>query len=521
MQAWVYIKGNLQKSDDRIALLRRAKAAGCSGVILADILLGIPSALTTDPFRSRLRRLLDEAAALDLRVVLATLGVGWSPDALATEPNLAEAQPVTAKMTVSPDRKRLVVADPAVALDGGFGKQWVIADKDARIRWDVPHLGTRSLAIATGTRPAYAQTTLPTRAGAQYHVSWWAKTDAFYGAADVRATDPAGQLFWFDKSQMPVAPTQTWTRYDYAFIARGPTTLSVTVPGPSNGTVWFDSVAIEETALVNVVRRSGAPLKVRDAVSGRLYLEIADYLVAGEPGGAGGTFRPWHPPQTIAIQPTSRLLPGQRVDVGYYATTPVYWNGRTSQNSVCLTDPAAIQWANDVVDGLAGLDVWGVLAGYDEIRHGNTCASCVATSRTSGDLLAEHIDRTLTRLRGVLPGARQMLWSDMVGGHNERAVGFYVFGSWEGASKGVPAGTLILNWERKSDAEAVAALKHYRDVGLEQWVAGYYDTGDGAKAAKRERGWQATAGVEVLAMVYTTWRDDYGELERYVAGVLG
>lgn len=523
MQVWVYIKGNLQKSEDRIALMRRAKAAGCSGVILADILLGIPAALTTDPFRSKLRRLLEEASSLDLRVVLATLGVGWSPDALATEPNLAEAQPVTARVAVAPDGKTIVPVEKPLAFHGDFAslESWVTSDKGERVRLDAPFRGVQSVAFEAGMRPASVSTSLPTRAGAQYHVSWWAKTDGFYGATDVRVSDAFGQLFWFDKSQMPVAPTQGWTRYDYAFIARSPTTITVAMPGPSNGSVWFDSLGVEETALVNVVRRGGCPLTLRDAASGRRYLEITDYLVTGEPGGAGGTFPPWHPPQTLAVQPGSRLRPGQRLDLTYYATTPVYWNGRTSQNSVCLTDPAALQWADDVVDGLAGLDVWGVLAGYDEVRHGNTCASCTAAKTTPGDLLAQHIARTTGRLRGVLPSARQMIWSDMVGGHNERAVGFYVAGSWAGASKGVPADAIILNWERKSDADAVAALKHYRDAGLEQWVAGYYDTGDGAAAAKRERGWQAAAGVEVPAMVYTTWRDDYGELEAYVAGVLG
>jgi len=524
MEAWVYIKGGLQRTDERIALLKRAKAAGCSGVFLADILLGVPSALTSDPFRARLRRLLDAAAEFDLRVVLSTIGVGWSPDALAAEPNLAEAQPVTARVVVSADGRSVVPAAALLSFAGDFSslKPWVTSDKGERIRFDAPHLGAQSVAFDVGSRPASLSTTLETRAGAQYHVSWWAKTEGFAGPANVRVSDAFGQLFWFDKNVMPAAPTQGWTRYDYAFIARGPTTLTVAMSGPAEGVVWFDSFAVEETALVNVVRRAGAPLKLRDPAKHRTCLEVADYLVAGEPGGMGGTFRPWHPPQTLAVQPGSTLRPGQRLDLTYYATTPVYWNGATSQNSVCLTDPAALQWVDDVVAGLAGLPAWGVLAGYDEIRHGFTCASCTGSGHaTPGALLAWHIDRTLGKLRAALPGARQMLWSDMVGGHNERAMGFHVAGSWLGASKGVPAGAVILNWERKGDAEAVAALKHYRDAGLEQWVAGYYDTGDGAKAAKQERAWQEAAGVSVPAMVYTTWRDDYRELESYVAGVLG
>lgn len=521
----VFVKGGIQENTQgRIDLFRRVKACGGTGVILADIKLGIPAALGLPSYRARLMSLFDEAAALGLRVALGTLGVGWSPDAMWVDPNLAEAQPVASTFEVIETGKALVLVAPGLRLNGSFSNGtagWSVVDKAGRIGMDTPHLGVQAVRVGPGARTAVLSAVLPTRAGAQYHVSWWARSDAFIGAAAVRVSDTLGQLFWFDRNVVPIQPTQPWTRYDITFIARGPTTLTVGVPGQSGGDVWFESVEIEETALINTVRRGGTPLELHDPVTGQRFAEGLDFAITGPSGGAGGTFRPWHEPPTIKVLAGSALVPRQRVELTYHATTPVYWNGRTSQNGVCLSDPDALRWVDDVIAKLVGLPAWGVLAQYDELRHGFTCSSCTGAGFTTpGELLAWHIARTFGQLRGALPAARQMIWSDMVGGHNARAVGFHVDGSWAGCEAGVPEDAVILNWERRSDPEAIAALRYFAGRGLEQWIAGYYDTGDGAAAARQERGWIEAAGVEVPAMVFTTWRDDYREMESYIGEVL-
>lgn len=525
MDAMVFVKGGIQENTQgRIDLFRRVKACGGTGVILTDIKLGIPAALALPSYRARLVSLLDEATSLGLRVVLGTLGVGWSPDALWVDPNLAEAQPVASTFEVSETGKALALAAPGLRLDGSFSNGtagWSVVDKAGRIGMGAPYLGAQAVRVGPGARQAVLSAVLPTRAGAQYHVSWWARTDAFLGAAAVRVSDTQGQLFWFDRNVMPAQPTQAWTRYDYAFIARGPTTLTIGVPGQSSGDVWFDSVEIEETALINYVRRAGAPLELRDQATGQRFSEGLDFVITGPFGGDSGTFRPWHEPPKIKVPAGSALVPRQRVELTYYATTPVYWNGKTSQNGVCLSDPDALQWVDDVAAGLAGLPAWGVLAQYDELRHGFTCGSCTGAGFTTpGELLAWHIARTFGRLRESMPAARPVVWSDMVGGHNARAVGFHVDGSWAGCEAGVPGDAVILNWERRSDPEAIAALRSFAKRGLEQWIAGYYDTGDGAAAARQERGWIEAASVEVPAMVFTTWRDDYREMESYIGEAL-
>ena len=61
----------------------------------------------------------------------------------------------------------------------------------------------------------------------------------------------------------------------------------------------FDA-SVEETALVNVLRRDGTPLKVYDATT--TYAEGTDYAKVVDPSlaAAPGTYDPWHAPPAVA-----------------------------------------------------------------------------------------------------------------------------------------------------------------------------------------------------------------------------
>ncbi len=43
------------------------------------------------------------------------------------------------------------------------------------------------------------------------------------------------------------------------------------------GKVWVDDVQVEEVGLMNVIRRDGAPLTVRDEKTGKVYKEGRDF----------------------------------------------------------------------------------------------------------------------------------------------------------------------------------------------------------------------------------------------------
>ena len=69
----------------------------------------------------------------------------------------------------------------------------------------------------------------------------------------------------------------------------------------ATGTVWIDDVKVEEVGLLNVLRRDGTPVSVRNEKSGALYEEGKDYAPIADPPL---TFRWDHE------GPLIRVLPG-------------------------------------------------------------------------------------------------------------------------------------------------------------------------------------------------------------------
>ncbi|MBV9035376.1 MAG: hypothetical protein JO182_12885 [Acidobacteriaceae bacterium] len=225
----------------------------------------------------------------------------------------------------------------------------------------------------------------------------------------------------------------------------------------------------------------------------------------------------YHQPTPITLPPGTRLKPGQKVLVDYYAVTTV--PGMHSV-SMCLTDPASIQWvaANGrAIHQLFPVDS-GLVLGYDEIRQANSCGSCRKQHLSAGQLLAWSVGRTMETYDSVAPGHPFYTWNDMFDPYqNAHANYFYVEGDLAGSWTGVPANVTIMNWN----------LDHLRDSLLwfsgtdtrqptqhAQIIAGYYDTGNGPAAAQGEL--QAASGVPgILGLMYTTWNDDYSQLASF------
>jgi hypothetical protein len=226
---------------------------------------------------------------------------------------------------------------------------------------------------------------------------------------------------------------------------------------------------IEETALENVVTREGAPRRIHN-VSG-----------------------------------------GQEVAIDYYAIAPVYGEGR----GVCLTDPEVQAWAVDDARKVRALMPSGspMFLQHDEMRHMNSCESCRRMHKTAGELLAW----SLQGLVASLPPARFYIWSDMFDPwHNALPHFYYVEGDLRGSWEGLPRSVTVMNWNA---VHRRASLHWFAERGNPQVIAGYYDPTDrdGERAARTEL-FEANGIRGIRGVMYTTWRDDYSQLENYARG---
>jgi len=199
---------------------------------------------------------------------------------------------------------------------------------------------------------------------------------------------------------------------------------------------------------------------------------------------------------------------GPEVSMDYYAITPINGEGR----GVCLTAPDVQRWAARNVRKVLELlpPASPLFLQHDEMRHMNSCESCRRMHMTAGQLLAW----SLRGLIASLPLSDLYIWSDMFDPwHNAVPHLYYVEGDLRGSWQGLPASVTVMNWNANRRR---ASLAWFAGRGNRQVIAGFYDPPDqdGARAARTEL-FEANGIRGVEGVMYTTWQDDYSQLENY------
>jgi hypothetical protein len=513
------------------ALIDEAKAAGYAGLAFWDSSLTFANRPGWDT--SMLAKVVAYANSKGMSVLAGAAPIGYSNDMLKNDPDLAEGAPVVGgAFKVDGSGKTLVPVNslPPVA-NGGFegGKTTWFGTGDARTDVDgtVAHSGSKSGVIhgsASATDNARFTQALTLTPWRLYHVQLWFKTASFSGNdLDLEVLDfdsqPNTTVTRMTETVSSSGGTADWTVFDYTFNSQSSAaaTLYIGVWGGFSGTVWIDDVVVEETALVNVLRRAGTPLKVYDASA--TYAEGADYAAVADPALAAnpGTYDPWHAPPSVAVPSGSHLHAGQTVSMDYYTVVPqIGW-----EVTSCLTEPGIQQWNHD--NAVAQQAIFpagsGVFLGYDEMRQGDSCAACRGKNMTAGQLLAWNAEQTSQTVLGVWGGGTKLyFWDDMFNPFHNAVPDYYdVEGDLTGSWQGLPPGAVIMQWnlgDLKNSLAFFSGTDPRQPHPMQQIIAGYYDSGDGAKAATDEL--SAAMGIKgVVGLMYTSWQDDYSQLGAY------
>ncbi len=511
------------------ALVDKAAAAGYTGVAIWDSGINYMS----DEFwpwenEDRLHELMKHAAKKHMKVLASVTPFGYSNEALEENPNWAEGQRIIgAQFQVEGSGRRLVFKNsfPGLA-NTGFeqGKTAWFDTNDSGIGVNtVAHLGKMSAVIVDAPGNARLRQKFPLKPWRQYHLRMLYKSSNFKGSAMVSVFDASN----FDKVRLNAyfnaAGTHDWTQVNYTFNSQDSMEgyLYFGVWGGSSGILWFDDVQIEETALVYVTRRPGTPLKVYDpAHPATLYQEGKDYNYIADPRMLT-TRTPftdsYHDPGPVTLPKGSRLKPGQTVAMDFYAAFP--FPGANGM-AMCLTEPWVLKW--QARNGKAIKHILppdgGILVAYDEIRQMNSCASCRAKKMTAGQLLAWSFEQSTSIYKSIAPEMPLYTWSDMFDPyHNAHDHYFYVEGDLTGSWKGLASNVQIMNWNLDHLKESLtwfSGIDSRQPIPHRQIIAGYYDTHDGSGAARQELT-QAAGIPGVKGLMYTTWNDDYSQLQTF------
>jgi hypothetical protein len=513
LEKWLYCPTNLlvDKNVDTLeALWRRAAAAGYTHVLLADSKFNRLGEMEARYFRN-VERVKKLAAELKIEIVPAIFPIGYSNDMLSRDPNLVEGPPVKDVPLVVQGGIARVDDPEAPTLPGGdFAnlKKWSWTDE-----FIVADQGAARISDAAGRNARLAQK-LKLRPWRQYHVSVWIKTQDFHGEPMIKAL-PAGEgarsLQW---TNLDVEPTQDWKLHHAVFnsLEYSDVSLYLGVWGAGAGSLWWRDAKIEEVAFLDLTRRPGTPLVVKTA-DGKVLTEGRDFEPLSDPQMGrvpyAGEYDTWHQPPQLH----TKLPDGTRLLASYFHAATIYEH----QATICLSEPRTYELLQDQAKRVHA--AWGAksyMMSHDEMRVADWCEACQARHLTPGQLLADNMKRCVDILKETAPGAHLYVWNDMFDPHHNAVPGPYylVNGPLTGSWEGLPKEVTIMQWNFGKRAES---LKFFADRGNAQVIAGYYDA-----PVEKVREWLAAAKAvpgSVQGVMYTTWKHDYSQLEKFSATV--
>lgn len=507
-QRWVYCPSNLLV-DENIAKLeqlwRRAAASGYTHVLLADSKFCRLGELDERYFRNA-KRLIATAGELKLEIVPAVFPIGYSNDLLWHDPNLAESLPARDALFVVHGGAATLQPDPHVALRGGDFtdlKAWNWHDETV-----VGDHGAAMVKDPAGKNARLMQKlkVVPFR---QYHISVRIKTQDFHGTPEVKVLVNDRSLVF---SNLGTKPTQDWTEHHAVFNSLENTEVALYLGcwDGQTGSLWWDDAKFEEVGLLNLVRRTGAPLIVKTD-DGRELKEGADFEPVSDPKMGSlpwkGCYDIWHEPPDIR----TNLPEGTRLRVSYQHVVTVY----DGQVNICPSEPRTLELLRDQAVRMHKL--FGAKAyfmSHDEIRCLNWCDACQRRNLDAGAILADNVRACRKILREMAPEARVYVWSDMFDPFHNAVKDYYLVRgdlkrSWEGLDQDIIIGAWLFDKRAES-------LKWFADRGHRCLIAGYYD-GPPDSILKWLDAGRAAGNMD--GVMYTTWQQKYDDLERFSTSV--
>ncbi len=519
---WVYVMCEQFEpgTADKVREIAKTCAEhGVNGMVLSGALdrLDLESPYTFKAI-AEIKRIADHYG---VEIIPQIMGVGYNAFMLAHDKNLAEGLPVRDALFVAGAHEARHVPDPAVSLvNGGFesfdgnkveGFSFPYDHQVAFPDTKVFKQGKASLRFEkfgkeeNDSKLIQEVEVQPERL---YRISFWVKAEGLdpsnpFGSGRFRVEalgDGQRRLSFFDPQ---VPGTTGWRKVYVGFNSKNyrKVTLSIGVHGGKTGRFWIDGLKLEEVGLVNLLRRPGAPLVVRDEASGVVYEEGRDYARVED---IMLNFMFDHDGPEIELLPGSRIKQGTRLRVSYYQGTAIY----QGQTPICMSEPAVYEiWRKQakLFDMVFGADKY--LLGADELRVAASCAACQNRNMSAAQLLGDCVSRQVEMVREVKPDAQLLVWSDMFDPNhnaNKREYYYLVDEDFYEAWKYIPTDLIMLCWHHRQRDNS---LPHFSKLGFRTMAAGYYDRDDLDNINTWLQSLDRTPGA--VGIMYTTWLNKY------------
>lgn len=512
-ELWFYYSVNLQVSENLVPLekvFRRAVAAGYTRVYLTDYKFGRLREQPASYFQNveQVKKLADE---IHLEIVPGLFPIGYSGSLLSLDPNLVEGLPVRDALFVVQKGEAQPVTDPEVHFPEPYfrdPKKWDMVDPVVHLENGVAHITN---AKGVNARVAKVISVTPFR---QYDISFRIKTLNYSAQPVVQVLSPDLKDS-LNNADIEAKPTQDWTTYHVVFNSLEQTKVFVSFRAGYTGTdgeMWFDQPSIHEAGLLNIIRRDSTPLTVKTE-DGKTLTEGKDFEPVTDPKMGQvpwpGGYDVWHEPPVLktALPDGTKL----RVSFCHAITTD------SGKVNICVSEPKTVELLHDQAKRMNDLfHAKRYFMEHDEIRVMGWDDTCATRKLDSGAILADNI-RTCTQImKQVAPDATLYVWSDMFDpNHNAHDHYYLVKGNLAGSWEGLDPSVVVGNWNSEKAAQS---LPWFAKRGNHQLLAGYYDA-----PPEKILDWLKSAqGVENIdAVMYTTWANNYNDLEKFAKLVQG
>ncbi len=514
---WVYVSRSLRSDSDVVDIkniVKTAAESGLNGMVLAAGLDRLDR--QGEDYFDRLVQVRQICKQHDTEIIPIIFSVGYGGSVLAEDMNLAAGLPVNDTLFVVENGQAQFVPDSVVKIaNGGFESYegnrfsgYAFHDRPGEVSFvdrEVFASGQTSLRFENFEKYEYGHARVMQEIDVSphkcYKLSCMVKTESLEpeGAFRMSVLSLEGRNLapWDPK----VPATTDWQKVEMGFNSLDYDKVRIYAGawGGQGGRFWIDDLQAEETGLLNVLRRPGTPVTVRNESTGAIYQEGKDYAPILD---TRLNFRFDHAPPTIEILPSGSIRNGERLRVSYYHGMGI----NRGQVSICMSEPKVYEiWNRQLRILHEKLAPNKYLLSMDEIRAGGSCQACKNRGLSMAQILGECITEQTRMIREVNPDAEVLVWSDMFDpNHNAHADYYLVDGDFTGSWNYIPRDLVIMCWYYNKRKES---LGFFSSLGFRTFAGAYYD----ADTLENPIGW-----LEVLdrtpgacGIMYTTWRNKY------------
>lgn len=519
---WVYMSNNLNYDSNVGQFYTLASIAakhGFNGIVLSSNLDNLDH---VDLARlNRLNTIRQICDQFHLEIIPMIFSLKYGGAVLGENPNLAEGIPVKNQpYTISKGVFQLIPNPKAEITNGNFSKSSGDRAEDfseqsgpgevSFIDRDIYRDGPVSLRFDNFDKyyPGVVKIAqkVPVDVYRCYQLSCWVRTDKLQ-------LDNSGYLFmnvdtpndrFLQSQNFPLSSNNSWRRLRIGFNSMGNNTVKITVglAGPKNGKCWIANLKLEEMGPINILRRNGTPITIRNENTGAVYKEREDYSPIQD---FNLNYKFDHEVPVMRLYPGSKIKEGDVVRVSYYQGLCIM----NDETPVCLSEPEVYEiWRRKLFFLQQILAPKKIFLSADEVREGDSCLACTNRKLSMGEIFGDCITRQYQLIKSINPQTQVFIWSDMLDpNHNAHADYYLVEGDFTGSWNHIPKDIGIVCWYYDKRKES---LHHFSSLGFQTIGSIGADPGD----IQIPKDWLGALDEtpHSMGVMYTTWENRYGSL---------